>query len=56
MLVDKKKSYDDLKAVLEEWLNPDGGEVTPAVASTSTSTGVSSTKDVESAFDDLFNE
>jgi len=52
----RKNSYDDLKAVLEEWLNPDGGEETAPVASTSKSTGVSSTKDVESAFDDLFNE
>lgn len=52
----RKNSYDDLKVVLEEWLNPDGGEEAAPVTSTSTSTGVSSTKDVESAFDDLFNE
>ncbi len=52
----RKNSYDDLKAVLEEWLNPDGGEETAPVTSTASSTGVSSTKDVESAFDDLFNE
>jgi hypothetical protein len=52
----RKNSYDDLKVVLEEWLNPDGGEDAAPVTSTSTSTGVSSTKDVESAFDDLFNE
>jgi len=52
----RKNSYDDLKAVLEEWLNPDGGEQAAPVQSTATSTGVSSTKDVETAFDDLFNE
>ena len=52
----RKNSYDDLKAVLEEWLNPDGGEQAAPVQSTSASTGVSSTKDVETAFDDLFNE
>jgi hypothetical protein len=52
----RKNSYDDLKAVLEEWLNPDGGEAAPAQTSTAAATGVSSTKDVESAFDDLFNE
>ena len=52
----KKQSYDDLKAVLEEWLNPEDEEETKAVDSTSTTTGVKETANIESAFDDLFNE
>ena len=50
----KKQSYDDLKAVLEEWLNPDGEE--EKVVATSTSTGTQQTENIESAFDELFNE
>jgi len=50
----KKQSYDDLKAVLEEWLNPDGEE--EKEVATSTSTGTQQTENIESAFDELFNE
>tara|TARA_R110002051_G_scaffold176672_1_gene246651 strand:+ start:648 stop:1394 length:747 start_codon:yes stop_codon:yes gene_type:complete len=50
----KKQSYDDLKAVLEEWLNPDGEE--EKEVATSTSTGTKQTENIESAFDELFNE
>ena len=57
----KKNSYDDLKAVLEEWLNPEGSEeseiqkMVPA-GTVESKTGVKSTENIESAFDDLFNE
>ena len=51
----RKNSYADLKVVLEEWLNPSEDEA-PAAKSTATTVGVSSSKDIESAFDDLFNE
>ena len=51
----KKQSYDNLKAVLAEWLNPDEDTQETPVA-TSEATGVKSTENIESAFDDLFNE
>ena len=50
----KKQSYDDLKAVLEEWLSPDGEE--EKEVATSASTGTKQTENIESAFDELFNE
>ena len=51
----RKNDYDTLKSVLEEWLNPEDEEETP-VESTAKTTGVKSTENIESAFDDLFNE
>ena len=53
----KKQSYDDLKAVLEEWLSPESGTTEEnTVVATAEATGVKSTANIESAFDDLFNE
>jgi hypothetical protein len=53
----RKNSYDDLKAVLEEWLNPeDSTEEEKKEVPTSTTAGVKSTENIESAFDELFNE
>ena len=59
----KKNSYDNLKVVLEEWLNPEGSDteeinnmVPKGNSSTEEKTGVKSTANIESAFDDLFNE
>jgi|TARA_B110000858_G_scaffold197877_1_gene261289 hypothetical protein len=53
----KKNSYDNLKAVLGEWLDPDSNlEAEQAPVATSTATGVKSTESIETAFDDLFNE
>ena len=53
----KKQSYDDLKAVLAEWLDPDSSEEEAAKpVATAAATGVKSTENIESAFDDLFNE
>jgi hypothetical protein len=54
----KEPSYDDLKAALENWLNPEGEETAkeepkkeePAPA------GVNKVDDVGKAFDDLFND
>ena len=45
-----------MKNVLEEWLNPEGETEETNQPATAASTGVSSTADVESAFDDLFND
>ena len=55
----KKNEYDTLKGVLEEWLDPNGESGTAteqAAVSTESKTGVKSTANIESAFDDLFNE
>ena len=62
----KKQSYDNLKIALEEWLNPDGSETediqkmvpagSPVKNSAEAKTGVKATENIESAFDDLFNE
>ena len=53
----KKQSYDDLKAVLGEWLDPDSNlETEQAPVATAAATGTKSTQNIESAFDDLFNE
>ena len=61
----KEPSYDDLKAALEEWLNPDSdtGSSTDArpVAEApkkeeKVPAGVNKVDDVSAAFDDLFNE
>tara|TARA_R100001230_G_C5651175_1_gene156319 strand:- start:698 stop:1153 length:456 start_codon:yes stop_codon:yes gene_type:complete len=52
----KKQSYDDLKAVLAEWLDPDSSEEEAKPVATAAATGVKSTENIESAFDDLFNE
>ena len=52
----RKNSYEDLKVVLEEWLNPDGEDEAQKTPATAEVAGVKSTSDVESAFDDLFNE
>jgi hypothetical protein len=52
----RKNSYDDLKNVLEEWLNPEGEVEQVQETATATTTGVKSTGDIESAFDDLFND
>ena len=53
----KKQSYDQLKGVLAEWLDPDGESGTaPEQVATAEATGVKSTANIESAFDDLFNE
>ena len=60
----KEPSYDDLKAALEAWLNPDGeGTSTdarpaeePAKKEESAPAGVSKVDDVSAAFDELFNE
>jgi hypothetical protein len=57
-----ESTYDELKTALSEWLNPDGdGEAetpsaTQAAAPVATPAGVTSTGDVDAAFDDLFNE
>jgi len=45
-----------LKNVLEEWLNPEGETEQVQEPATATTTGVKSTGDIESAFDDLFND
>ena len=56
----KKKSYDELKTILQEWL--DGGDSEEQSSSdTSTesqaaSVGAKSTGDIDSAFDELFNK
>jgi len=53
----KKQSYDDLKAVLGEWLDPESGDDSQqAPLATAAATGVKSTENIETAFDNLFNE
>ena len=60
-----KVSYDDLKSALEVWLNPDGEEtegttVTKATngapAPTPVPAGVSTSDEIDTAFDDLFGD
>ena len=54
----KKVSYDELKEVLENWLNPEGesneGESSPQAEAVPA--GVKKTDDIDTAFDDLFNK
>ena len=55
----KKKSYDELKGILEEWLNGDeaeGEQKTETVAQQAASVGAKSTDNIEKAFDDLFDQ
>ena len=53
----KKVSYDDLKVALENWLNPDDAEsTTPSAPIASAPAGVKKTDDIDTAFDDLFNQ
>ena len=56
----KEPSYDDLKAALENWLNPEGesneGEAKPEPKKETAPAGVNKVDDVGKAFDDLFNE
>ena len=52
----RKNSYDMLKGVLAEWLDPEAGEEEEKKVATTEATGVKSTANIESAFDDLFNE
>jgi len=56
MNIFKKVSYEDLKAALEEWLNPSEGEDTEPVKATPAVAGVKKTDDIDTAFDDLFND
>ena len=54
----KKVSYDDLKGALEEWLNPteDSAEApSQQEQKTAAPAGVNKADDIDSAFDDLFN-
>ena len=54
----KKKSYDELKGILEDWLNGDEGnnqETTP-VKEQAASVGATSTDNIDKAFDDLFDQ
>ena len=54
----KKKSYDELKGILEDWLNGDEGnnqENTP-VKEQAASVGANSTDNIDKAFDDLFDQ
>ena len=56
----KEPSYDDLKAALEAWLNPEGdsneSEATAEPKKEAAPAGVNKVDDVGKAFDDLFNE
>ena len=60
----KKVSYDELKEQLAIWLDPEQGEsesetstgsATPAATAQPTSTNTKKVDDVNSAFDELFN-
>ena len=58
----KKVSYDELKEQLAIWLDPEQGETetstgsaTPAATAQPTSTNTKKVDDVNSAFDELFN-
>jgi hypothetical protein len=60
-----KVTYDDLKGALNVWLNPEGEspDTTPVATSTtatptekSSVNGVTTAADVDTAFDDLFND
>lgn len=57
----KKRSYDELKTILSDWLNGDEGEQSMGQPTTSNqqqaaTAGVSSTDDIDKAFDDLFDQ
>ena len=56
----KEPSYDDLKAALEAWLNPEGdsneGEAKAEPKKEAAPAGVNKVDDVGKAFDDLFND
>ena len=58
----KEPSYDDLKAALETWLNPEDGNSTQTSAAAepkkeeAAPVGVNKVDDVGKAFDDLFND
>lgn len=52
----KKVSYDDLKAALEEWLNPSDENQESTPAAVAAPAGVKKTDDIDTAFDDLFNQ
>ena len=57
----KEPSYGDLKAALENWLNPEGesneGASTPEPKKEEAApAGVNKVDDVGKAFDDLFND
>ena len=63
-MIFRKVSYDDLKAALENWLNPDSesnGVEVPSTSGTSTNgtgteTTVKKSDDISAAFDDLFDK
>ena len=59
----KVPTYDELKEVLEKWLNPDESdeedsseEAGSTNTNTAVATGVTATKNVDDAFDELFND
>ena len=58
----KEPSYDDLKAALEAYLNPEGETETATETVTKQTTpepvpaGVNKVDDVSAAFDELFND
>jgi endonuclease V-like protein UPF0215 family len=60
----KEPSYDDLKAALETYLNPEGDAAAETAAETVTTekapepapAGVNKVDDVSAAFDELFND
>lgn len=55
----KEPSYDELKQILEKWLNPDDEDKNTSVSTSAnqkSSTPVNTVSDVSAAFDDLFNE
>ena len=55
----KKKSYDELKGILEDWLNGDEAQEnksTETVAEQASAVGTTSTDNIDKAFDDLFDQ
>ena len=52
----KEVSYDDLKAALSEWLNPEEEEQVHATTNASTTGDTKKVDDVNQAFDELFNK
>ena len=55
----KKKSYDELKGILEDWLNGDEAQEnksTEPVAQQASAVGAKSTDNIDKAFDDLFDQ
>ena len=55
----KKRSYDELKGILEDWLNGDDAEAETTnqpVAAQAATVGAKSTDDIDKAFDDLFDQ